>query len=143
MGDYIKAKQQDLKRRRRERYLIVCLFVIISILTYIGTQLLDLGVDLPLSSSILVFALININVVLLLLLLFLTVRNLVKLIFERRKNIMGGRLRTKLVLAFVTLSLLPTAIIFFISVQFISSALEYWFNLKTCWLPGKMIWINL
>jgi two-component system nitrogen regulation sensor histidine kinase NtrY len=131
MGDYIKAKQQDLKRRRRERYLIVCLFVIISILTYIGTQLLDLGVDLPLSSSILVFALININVVLLLLLLFLTVRNLVKLIFERRKNIMGGRLRTKLVLAFVTLSLLPTAIIFFISVQFISSALEYWFNLKT------------
>ncbi len=131
MGDYIEAKQQDLKRRRRERYLIVCLFVVISVLTYIGTHLLDLGVDLPLSSSILVFALININVVLLLLLLFLTVRNLVKLIFERRKNIMGGRLRTKLVFAFVTLSLLPTAIIFFISVQFISSALEYWFNLKT------------
>jgi two-component system, NtrC family, nitrogen regulation sensor histidine kinase NtrY len=131
MGDYIEAKQQDLRRRRRERYLIACLFVVISILTYIGTHLLDLGVDLPLSSSILVFALININVVLLLLLLFLTVRNLVKLIFERRKNIMGGKLRTKLVLAFVTLSLLPTAIIFFISVQFISSALEYWFNLKT------------
>jgi two-component system nitrogen regulation sensor histidine kinase NtrY len=116
MGDYIEAKQQDLRRRRRERYLIVCLFVVISFLTYIGTHLLDLGVDLPLSSSILVFALININVVLLLLLLFLTVRNLVKLIFERRKNIMGGKLRTKLVLAFVTLSLLPTAIIFVISV---------------------------
>jgi len=131
MGDYIEAKQQDLRRRRRERYLIVCLFVVISVLTYIGTHLLDVGVDLPLSSSILVFALININVILLLLLLFLTVRNLVKLIFERRKNIMGGKLRTKLVLAFVTLSLLPTAIIFFISVQFISSALEYWFNLKT------------
>ncbi len=131
MGDYIEAKQQDLKRRRRERYLIICLFAVISFLTYIGTHLLDLGVDLPFSSSILVFALININVVLLLLLLFLTVRNLVKLVFERRKNIMGGKLRTKLVMAFVTLSLLPTAIIFFISVQFISSALEYWFNLKT------------
>ncbi len=131
MNDYIEAEKQDLKRRRRERYLIICLFVLISILTLLGTRLLDLGVDLPLSSSILVFALININVVLLLLLLFLTVRNLVKLIFERRKNIMGGRLRSKLVLAFVTLSLLPAGIIFFISVQFISSALEYWFNLKT------------
>ena len=131
MSDYIDAKQQDLKRRRRERYLILCLFVLISILTYMGTRMLDLGVDLPLPSSILVFALININVILLLLLLFLTVRNLVKLIFERRKNIMGGRLRTKLVLAFMTLSLLPAGIIFFISVQFISSALEYWFNLKT------------
>ena len=42
---------------------------------------------------------------------------------------MGARLRTKLVLAFVTLSLLPTIILFFVSVQFISSSTEYWYNL--------------
>ena len=36
-----------------------------------------------------------------------------KLLFERRKNIMGAKLRTKLVLAFVSLSLLPTIILFF------------------------------
>jgi two-component system nitrogen regulation sensor histidine kinase NtrY len=69
-------------------------------------------------------------VILLLLLLYLTVRNLVKLLFERRKNIMGAKLGTKLVLAFVTLSLLPTIILFFASVQFISSSIEYWFNLQ-------------
>jgi two-component system, NtrC family, nitrogen regulation sensor histidine kinase NtrY len=81
-------------------------------------------------SSIFVFALININVILLLLLLFLTVRNLVKLLFERKKSIMGAKLRTKLVLAFVTLSLLPTIILFFVSVQFISSSVQYWFSLQ-------------
>ena len=56
-------------------------------------------------------------------------RNLVKLLFERKKRIMGAKLRAKLVLAFVTLSLLPTIILFFVSVQFISTSIEYWFNL--------------
>ena len=130
MKDYIEAESHDFKRRRRERYMIISLFVVISFLTYLGIHVFDLGLDLPISGSILVFALININVILLLLLIFLSVRNLVKLLFERKKNIMGAKLRTKLVLAFVTLSLLPTVILFFVSVQFISSSIEYWFNLQ-------------
>jgi two-component system nitrogen regulation sensor histidine kinase NtrY len=129
MENYFVSQQQDFIRRRRERYLIIALCIVISFLTYLGIRVFDLGLDLPFSSSIFVFVLININVILLLLLLFLTVRNLVKLLFERRKNIMGARLRTKLVLAFVTLSLLPTIILFFVSVQFISLSIEYWFNL--------------
>jgi len=130
MNDYLKSKKEDLKRRRRERYLIICLCIVISFLIYLGSRISDLGLDLPFSASILVFVLININVILLLLLLFLTVRNLVKLLFERRKGIMGAKLRTKLVLAFVTLSLLPTIVLFFVSVRFISTSIEYWFNLQ-------------
>ncbi|UCF85194.1 MAG: HAMP domain-containing protein [Desulfobacteraceae bacterium] len=129
MKNYFDSQGQDLRRRRRERYLIIALVIVISFLTYLGIRVFDLGLDLPFSSSILVFVLININVILLLLLLFLTVRNVVKLLFERRKNIMGAKLRAKLVLAFVTLSLLPTIILFFVSVQFISLSIEYWFNL--------------
>lgn len=129
MKDYLEAERQDLKRRKRERYIIAVLMVVISLLAYLGTKVFDLGFDLPISNSILIFALININVILLLLLLFLTMRNLVKLLFERKKGIMGARLRTKLVLAFITLSLLPTIILFFVSVQFISTSIEYWFNL--------------
>ena len=126
---YLEAEEQDLKRRRKERYIIACLLVIIFILSLLGLRVFDLGLDLPVSNSILIFALININVILLLLLLFLTMRNLVKLLFERKKGIMGARLRTKLVMAFVTLSLLPTIILFFVSAQFISTSIEYWFNL--------------
>ena len=130
MKDYLEAERQDLRRRRRERYLIILLGVVISFLIYLGMRIFHLGQALPFSSSILAFALININVILLLLLLFLTVRNLVKLLFERKKSIMGAKLRTKLVLAFVTLSLLPTVILFFVSVQFISSSIQYWFSLQ-------------
>ena len=43
---------------------------------------------------------------------------------------MGAKLRTKLVFAFVSLSLLPTIILFLVSVQFISSSIEYWFNIQ-------------
>ena len=130
MKDYLEAERRDLRRRRRERYLIIFLCVVISFLIYLGMRIFHLGQALPFSSSVIAFALININVILLLLLLFLTVRNLVKLLFERKKSIMGAKLRTKLVLAFVTLSLLPTVILFFVSVQFISSSIEYWFSLQ-------------
>jgi two-component system, NtrC family, nitrogen regulation sensor histidine kinase NtrY len=130
MKDYLKAEKGDQRRRKRERYLIAGLFVLILFLTALGMRFIDLGLDLPFSGSILVYALINLNVLLLLLLLFLTVRNLVKLVFERKKNIMGAKLRTKLVLAFVILSLLPTVALFFVSVQFISSSIEYWFTLQ-------------
>ena len=130
MTDYLETERRGLKRKRRERYLIVLLIVVISLLSYLGIRVLDLGLNLPFSGSILVFALININVILLLLLLFLIVRNVVKLLFERKKEIMGAKLRTKLVLAFVTLTLLPTIILFFVSVQFISSSVDYWSNLQ-------------
>jgi two-component system nitrogen regulation sensor histidine kinase NtrY len=129
MQKYLEAQKQDLKRRRKERYIIAFLIFLVSTLTYLGTRVFDLSLGLPVSSSILIFALININVILLLLLLFLTMRNLVKLLFERKKKIMGARIRTKLVLAFIILSLLPTIILFFVSVQFISTSIEYWYNL--------------
>jgi two-component system nitrogen regulation sensor histidine kinase NtrY len=130
MKDYQKAEDRDRRRRRRERYIIIVLLAVICTLLFAGLRYYSPMLDLPVSGSIFVFVLININVILLLLLLFLTVRNLVKLFFERRRNIMGSKLRTKLVLAFVTLSLLPTIILFFASVQFISYSIDYWYNLQ-------------
>jgi two-component system nitrogen regulation sensor histidine kinase NtrY len=130
VSDYLTIELQDKKRRRRERYIIIALCLVISGLVYLAIKSSEMGSDLPVSSSLLIFAVININVILLLLLLFLTVRNLVKLLFERRKGILGARIRTKLVIAFVTLSILPTVLLFFASAQFISSSIEYWFNLQ-------------
>jgi two-component system nitrogen regulation sensor histidine kinase NtrY len=130
MKRHIDTKNEDLKRRKREIIIICIILPIIILLTYLGTKVFDLGVELPIAGNILIFILININVILLLLLLYLTMRNLVKLVFERKKRVMGSGLRAKLVFAFVILSLLPTIIIFFVSVQFISLSIDYWFNLQ-------------
>ena len=129
MKKYTKSHSNDLKRRKREITGIAIILPIILLLTYFITRVFDLGIDLPITDSILVFSLININVILLLLLLYLTIRNLVKLVLERKGKTIGFGLRPKLVFAFLILSLLPTIIIFFVSVQFISISTDYWFSL--------------
>ena len=119
---------QKLKQRRIRYIIILCLCLFVS-LTFLETRVFQMGeIKFPVSGNVLVFILININVLLLLLMVFLVLRNLVKLIFERRKEILGTRLRTKLVVSFISLSLIPTALLFFIALQFVSTSMDYWFN---------------
>jgi two-component system nitrogen regulation sensor histidine kinase NtrY len=106
-------RSRELARRRRERWIILVTLVVVAAVTYLETHVVELAGDQPLSSSILVFALININALLLLLLIFLVFRNLVKLLMERRGRVLGSKLRTKLVVAFVLLTLVPTGTAFF------------------------------
>jgi two-component system nitrogen regulation sensor histidine kinase NtrY len=77
-----------------------------------------------------VISLIGLNIILLLLLVFLILRNVVKLVFERKKKVLGSKLKTKLVLAFITLTLVPTVVLFFIAIHFITSSIENWFSIQ-------------
>ncbi len=129
MQTYQESETQDKKRQRREWIIILCLTPVIAVFWFVGIKYFDLGFDIPGSNSPLIFFLINLNIIILLALFYLTVRNLVKLLFERKKNIMGARLRSKLVLAFIILSLLPTSILFVVAYNFISSSIEYWYNI--------------
>ena len=85
---------------------------------------------LPVSGNTLIFFLININIILIILLVFLIVRNLVKLIYERRRGIAGSKLRTRLVAAFVGLSLIPTVLLFLVSINFLSYSIDNWFSIR-------------
>lgn len=124
-------QQRDERKRRRVWTVIVCCLVLIPLLTFFETKVFQLGaVPFPVSGNVLVFVLINCNVFLLLLMVFLVLRNLVQLVFERKKKILGTKLRSKLVISFVSLSLIPTALLFFISLQFVSTSMDYWFNIK-------------
>ena len=91
-------------------------------------RLFDLTSEIPLSGNILVLALININILLIIFCLFLIMRNIFKLLLERRRGIPGAKLRSKLVLAFIALSLIPTMLLFFVSAGFITNSIENWFN---------------
>ncbi len=117
-------------RRRREKALIVCLVLILAVLFYIEKNYPALPSDLPLSNNIIVFALININIILLLLLVFLIVRNTLKLLLERKRKIIGFRLRSKLSLAFVSLSLIPTLLLFVTATGFIRYSIDNWFSVQ-------------
>ncbi len=120
--------EQKKKKQRLVRLVIVFCLLLIPVLGYVQRGLLSGEFNLPISSTILIFALININGLLLLLMLYLVLRNLVELVFERNQNILGARLRTRLVVCFVSLSLIPTAILFFVALRFVSTSMDYWFN---------------
>ena len=121
-------RSKEMARRKRERIIIAVLVVLVAAVTYLETQVVDLSGELPLGSSLLVFALININALLLLLLIFLVLRNLLKLTVERQRGVLGARLRTKLVVTFLILSLAPTVLLFFAAFQFVGTSMEYWFS---------------
>ncbi len=119
-----------MKKRRRERIAILVVIGVIILLTYIESHLSTIEVLLPISSEVLIFGLININLTLILFLIFLILRNLTKLIFERRKGILGSKLRTKLVVAFMILSLIPTVVLFLVSIKFLSYSIDSRFDIK-------------
>jgi two-component system nitrogen regulation sensor histidine kinase NtrY len=118
----------DQRRRRREAILILVILGVVALLTFVETRIISFGANFPISNTILMFSLININLLLLLLLIFLVLRNLVKLLLDRKRMVMGARLRTKLVVAFVALTLIPATVLFFFSINFITSSFEFWFN---------------
>ena len=120
--------KEERKRRKREAVISIVVVVVVAVLTFVENRLVTFGADIPVSNTILMFILININLLLLILLIFLVFRNLVKLLYARRRKVMGARLRTRLVIAFVALSLLPTIILFFFAINFITTSIEFWFN---------------
>ncbi|MFP3868120.1 MAG: ATP-binding protein [Desulfobacteraceae bacterium] len=115
---------KEYQRRRRERVIIFIIFLLIVTITYLEVRLVSRGGE-PVTGSMLAFGLVNLNTILLLVLIFLIFRNLSKLFLERRQRIFGSRLRVRLVLTFVTLSLLPTLLMSFVAFQFISNRVEY------------------
>ena len=122
--------ERESKKRRNEFYIIMIISLLIVTFTYFAMRLPQIGGDIPIAYNIIVFTFININIILLLLLIFLVIRNLVKLIFERKQRVLGAKLRTKLVAAFVSLSLVPTLLLFLVAVGFITSSMEKWFSVQ-------------
>ena len=81
-----------------------------------------------LNNSILLFALRNLNVVLILIVAFVLVRNLTKLWIERRRQRLGAKFRTKLILTYVGLSLLPGLVLFLYATELLQGSIDRMFR---------------
>jgi two-component system nitrogen regulation sensor histidine kinase NtrY len=123
-----KKQLPETRKRRREWGLIIAIVGLMFAFPFFENHLYKQAAQLHLSNNILVLALININILLIILFLFLIIRNLFKLILERKRNIPGAKLRSKLVLTFVSLSLIPTMLLFFASAAFITKSINNWFS---------------
>ena len=83
----------------------------------------------PTSVTTLLLSLLQIIVLILFLILFFVLgRNLAKLYLERKRKVIGAHFKTKLVLFFIALSLIPTLLLFFFASDLISRNIEQWFK---------------
>ena len=122
------------RKRLLELFAVVVTTAVLLSLSRLETYLFSLSEKLSVNREFLTtlayFALININVILILFLSFLIFRNVAKLIIERKRGILGSRLRTKLVVSLVFFALAPTILLFYVSMQFITTSFETWFSEK-------------
>lgn len=120
--------EKTVKPKRRDWAPIIFALLLIILIPQLEVHLLDLTTQLPISNSIIALAVINLNILLILLFLFLIFRNIFKLLLERRRGVPGAKLRSKLVGAFIALSLIPTLLLFFVSAGFIRNSIDNWFS---------------
>jgi two-component system nitrogen regulation sensor histidine kinase NtrY len=108
--------------------LLAGLLLLWTTLTLIQWRLFERVQGVRLLETLVVFGLVNFNILLLLLLLLLTLRNLTKLAFERWRGILGARLKSKLVLAFLAMTVIPTALLYLTSAEFLTRSIDSWFS---------------
>ena len=120
----------ETKKRKREYYIILAVVALVAVITYVESHIEVISGDLPVPTNLLILGIININIILLVLLVFLILRNAVKLFFSSRRNVMGSRLKTKLVAAFVALTIVPTCVLFFAAIGFVNKSIDSWFAIK-------------
>ncbi|HEU4400673.1 MAG TPA: ATP-binding protein [Candidatus Polarisedimenticolia bacterium] len=80
------------------------------------------------TNRVLLSVLLLTNAILVLTLLTLLMRNLIKVLVERRRGILGSRFRTKLVFSLLLLWFVPSGIIFWAALNLIQRSVDRWFN---------------
>ena len=118
--------------RRRTRELVMTLLVGIAIIALVvfGHRFSGLAAAAEISSSGLFLFLNALTLILIILLVFLIGRAMVKLLFERRRGILGSHLHVKFVSAFVLIAVVPTAVLFVVSAVFMNASINTWFSLQ-------------
>ena len=130
------ALPKTAAERKRAFELVAIVFITLLLIgiSRLETRLFELSETLVQSkefiNTLVYFGLINLNVFLILILFFLLFRNFTKLVIERRRGVIGSKLRTKLVIALLFFSLAPTLLFFYVSARFINESFDQWFSDK-------------
>src|SRR6266850_7660038 len=119
------------KLTRRRRILIWSLgLIVLLLLSVIVSQQLWLWTIIPpdtASDTLLLYALSTLNFVAFVVFSFIFVRNLLKLRRERRERQLGSKVKTRLLVYFISISFLPITAMAVFSYLFLNRSLEKWF----------------
>ena len=79
-------------------------------------------------ASVLLYGLTVLNLTLLLVLVFILGRNLVRVLMERRRKVLGARFRMRLLLVFLLMAIAPSVLLVVVGSDIIQQAVDRWFS---------------
>jgi two-component system nitrogen regulation sensor histidine kinase NtrY len=124
-------EQRERIRRRRRALLWVLGTTVLLLLAIIVSQQLWLWTVIrpdTASDTLVLYALSTLNFVAFVVFLFIFVRNLLKLRRERKERQLGSKVKTRLLVYFISISFLPITAMAAFSYLFLNRSLEKWFN---------------
>ena len=125
------VENQSLKVRRRKMPWVVGMIVTASFVMLVVLQSSNLWKDFTITSSsdlLLLYSLSGLNFAALIIFGFIFLRSIIKLARERRTFTLGARIKTRLLIYFFALSLLPIIAMAVFSYLFMNRALDRWFT---------------
>jgi two-component system nitrogen regulation sensor histidine kinase NtrY len=123
-------KERFRRHRKDTRFVVGGLAALLAGLVAVF-YLIQRGRDVPeslLNNQLLLFALWYANIVLILTILFVLLRNLLKLMVERRHRILGSKFKIKLVATYIGLSLIPVLLLFAYATELLQGTVDRWLN---------------
>jgi len=126
----VKPREFVDRYRKDPRFIVTVPLLILaatSLIYYAIQKAKELSPE-ALSSQVLLFVLWNINLLLILGIVFVLLRGATKLVLERQHGIIGSRFRTKLVITYVMMSLVPVGLLFFVATDLLRVSIDRWFN---------------
>jgi two-component system, NtrC family, nitrogen regulation sensor histidine kinase NtrY len=123
--------KEKIDRHRKDHRLIAAGLTFLLLLFTALFYLVQRGRDLPavlVTNRVLLFVLWYVNVVLILIVVFVLLRNLFKLLVERRHRVLGSTFKFKLVATYIGLSLFPVLALFLIATELLQGSIDRWFN---------------
>jgi len=123
-------RENRIRRRRRVLLWVLGATVLLLLAIIVSQQLWLWTVvrpDTP-ADALVLYALSTLNFVAFVVFLFIFVRNLLKLRRERRERQLGSKVKTRLLVYFISISFLPITAMAFFSYLFLNRSLEKWFN---------------
>ena len=130
-------RRERIRRRRRALLWVLGITVLLLLAIIVSQQLWLWTVVKPdtASDALVLYALSTLNFVAFFVFLFIFVRNLLKLRRERKERQLGSKVKTRLLVYFISISFLPITAMAVFSYLFLNRSLEKWFYV----LPDEIV----
>ncbi len=113
---------------KNKRFIITLSVLFILLLVALDVEYYYLQIETDVTTKFLIIFLFNFSIISLLTLIFFVSKSLFKLWIEKKQRIIGYKFKTKIVVTFVVLTLVPSSMLFLIASEIVTNYIDRWFD---------------